>query len=139
MIRPARPLSAVLAALALAACASAPPGADVVGTGTVLSVTEVVEASRGGGLLGSIGGALAGAGLGSLIGGGTGRSVATGVGAAVGSSVGGQSGAQAGAATAWDVLVRFDDGIDRRVRTYRQPAVRPGTPVSVSNGTVSPR
>jgi hypothetical protein len=43
-----------------ATCASAPPGAGVVGTGTVNGISELREASQGGGLAGSIGGAVVG-------------------------------------------------------------------------------
>jgi len=51
---------------------------------------------------------------------------------------GGGAGASAGAVTAWDVSVRFDDGIDRVIRTYQMPGVRPGNRVRVANGVVSP-
>jgi hypothetical protein len=51
---------------------------------------------------------------------------------------GGQAGAQAGAVTAWDVSVRFDDGIDRVIRVYQTPSVRPGMKVRVANGSVQP-
>ena len=129
---------ALLFAAILAACASAPPGANLNGTGTVNAISEIREASQGAGVAGAVGGAVVGGMLGSLVGGGTGRTIATGVGAAVGSGVGGQAAAQAGAVTAWDVSVRFDDGIDRLIRVYQQPTVRPGQKVRVANGTVSP-
>ena len=132
-------LAVLSVAFVVAACASPPPGAGVVGNGTVNSITEVREASQGGALAGSIGGAVVGGAIGSLFGGGTGRTIATGVGAAVGGGVGSQAGAQAGAATAWDVSVRFDDGIDRVIRVYQTPTVRPGTKVRVDNGTIVPR
>jgi outer membrane lipoprotein SlyB len=131
-------LSALFFAAILAACASAPPGANVVGNGTVNAISEIREASQGAGLAGAVGGAVVGGMVGSLFGGGTGRTIATGVGAAVGSGVGGQAAAQAGAVTAWDVSVRFDDGIDRVIRVYQQPSVRPGQKVRVANGMVSP-
>jgi outer membrane lipoprotein SlyB len=124
---------------ALAACASAPPGADVVGRGTVNGIAEIREASAGGGLAGSIGGAVVGAMIGSLFGGGTGQTIATGVGSVVGSTVGGQAGAQAGAVTAWDVSVRFEDGIDRVIRVYQTPTFRPGQEVDVARGVISAR
>ena len=131
-------LAAIAIAVALAACAAPPPGANVVGNGTINAIAEVREASQGGGLAGSIGGAVVGGAIGSLFGGGTGRTIATGVGAAVGSGVGGQAAANAGAATAWDVSVRFDDGIDRVIRVYQIPQVRPGSRVRVHAGTVAP-
>jgi len=131
-------IAALLFAAVLAACASAPPGAGVVGTGTVNAISEIREASQGGGLAGAIGGAVVGGMVGSLFGGGTGRTIATGVGAAVGSGVGGQAGGQAAAVTAWDVSVRFEDGIDRVIRVYQTPSVRPGMKVRVDNGIVTP-
>jgi outer membrane lipoprotein SlyB len=137
MTRLAR-LASLLFALVLAACASAPPGANVSGTGTVNGIAEVREASSGGGLAGSIGGAVVGGAIGSLFGGGTGQTIATGVGAAIGAGAGGQAGAAAGAVTAWDVSVRFDDGIDRVIRVYQQPALRPGARVRVQSGTITP-
>jgi outer membrane lipoprotein SlyB len=138
MTRPLARLAALLFATFLAACASAPPGAGVVGTGTVNGIAEIREASQGGGLAGSVGGAVVGGMIGSLFGGGTGRTIATGVGAAVGSGAGAQAGAQMGAVTAWDVSVRFEDGIDRVIRVYQTPSVRPGMKVRVDNGTVRP-
>ena len=133
-----RRLLAFVLALSLAACASAPPGAEVTGVGTVSSISELREASQAGGLAGWVGGAVIGGAIGSLFGGGTGRTIATGVGATVGGVAGGQAGAQMGAVTAWDVSIRFEDGIDRVVRTYQQPSVRPGSRVRVDRGTITP-
>ena len=138
MIRPLARLAAVLFTTLLAACASAPPGAGVVGTGTVNAISEIREASQGGGVAGSVGGAVVGGMVGSLFGGGTGRTIATGVGAAVGGGVGAQAGSQMAAVTAWDVSVRFEDGIDRVIRVYQIPSVRPGMKVRVENGNVLP-
>jgi outer membrane lipoprotein SlyB len=131
-------LTALVVALSLAACAAAPPGAQLSGTGVVNAIAETREASRSAGIAGSIGGALVGAGLGSLVGGGTGRTIATGVGAVVGGSAGGAAAGQAEAATVWDVSIRFDDGIDRVVRVDQLPTVRPGARVRVVNGSISP-
>ena len=136
--RPLSRLAALLFAFVLAACASTPPGAGVSGSGVVNAISEIREAGQGTGIAGSIGGALVGGAIGSLFGGGTGRTIATGVGAAVGSGVGASAGANAGAVTAWDVSVRFEDGIDRVIRVYQTPAVRPGTKVRVANGVISP-
>jgi outer membrane lipoprotein SlyB len=138
MTRALRKLAALLTAFALAACASAPPGAGLSGTGVISSIAETQKADTAGTLAGSIGGALIGAGLGSLVGGGTGRSIATGVGAAVGGSAGAQAGANASATTVWNVTVRFDDGIDRMIQVAQQPTLRPGTRVRVVNGQISP-
>jgi outer membrane lipoprotein SlyB len=129
---------ALLFAAFLAACASTPPGHNLSGTGTVNGISEVREASQGTGLAGAVGGAVVGGAIGSLFGGGTGRTIATATGAAIGSGAGAQAGANMGAVTAWDVSVRFDDGIDRVVRMYQQPGVRPGQKVRVAGGVVSP-
>jgi outer membrane lipoprotein SlyB len=137
MTRLAR-LASLLFAFVLAACASPPPGANVTGTGTVNGISEIRQASSGGGLAGSVGGAVVGGAIGSLFGGGSGQAIATGVGAAVGAGAGGQAGAAAGAVTAWDVSVRFDDGIDRVIRVFQQPALRPGVRVRVQSGTITP-
>lgn len=133
-----RRLSALLAALVLAACASGPPGSGLTGEGTVNSITEVSQASTGASVAGSIGGALLGGWLGSNIGGGSGQVIATTVGATAGSVAGSTAAGQASAVTAWDVSVRFEDGIDRIVRVMQPPAFRPGARVRVANGTVTP-
>jgi hypothetical protein len=56
----------------------------------------------------------------------------------VGGGAGAQAGAQMGAVTAWDVSIRFEDGIDRVIRVYQTPSVRPGMKVRVDNGNVQP-
>jgi outer membrane lipoprotein SlyB len=130
-------LAAAVAAFALAACATtAPP--MISGNGVVNGIVETRQASTASGIAGSIAGALIGAGLGSLVGGGSGRTIATGVGAAVGSSAGGVVGSQADAITVWDVSIRFDDGIDRVIRTEQPPAFRPGSRVRVANNQIQP-
>jgi outer membrane lipoprotein SlyB len=138
MTRALRKIAALFTAFMLAACASAPPGAGLNGTGVINAISETQKADTAGTLAGSIGGALIGAGLGSLVGGGTGRSIATGVGAAVGGSAGAAAGAGASAVTVWNVSVRFDDGIDRVIQVAQQPTLRPGARVRVVNGQISP-
>ena len=106
------------------------------GVGTVQSVAESEESSTTGNVVGAIGGALVGGWLGSNIGGGSGKTIATGVGA-VGGAIGGKSvGGKMSKATVWYVTVRFEDGIDRRIRTTQQPAYRPGDRVRVSDGVI---
>jgi outer membrane lipoprotein SlyB len=136
MTRLFKKLAALLGALALAACASAPPGAGLNGTGVVQSISETQKAGSGSGLAGSIGGAVVGGALGSLVGGGTGRTIATGVGAVVGGTAGGAAGAQAGATTVWNVSIRFDDGIDRVIQVEQPPTYRNGARVRVTNGMI---
>lgn len=129
---------ALLCALVLAGCASAPPGAGVAGTGVVQSITEGTEANQTGQVVGAIGGAVLGGWLGSNIGGGVGQSIATATGSVAGGMAGSAVGGQAGVKAFWDVVVRFDDGIDRPIRTYTRPVVRPGERVAVSNGVITP-
>ena len=106
------------------------------GVGTVQSITEAQEGSTTGNVVGAVGGALLGGWLGSNIGGGTGRAIATGVGAVGGAMVGKNVGDKASRSTVWYVTVRFDDGIDRRIRTDRAPAYRPGDRVQVSDNVI---
>ncbi|MCU0896277.1 MAG: glycine zipper 2TM domain-containing protein [Burkholderiales bacterium] len=128
-------LAALLAALALAACASGPQ-ANVSGTGTVQSIAEIQQPSQTGSWVGAIGGALVGGWLGSNVGGGTGQTVATVVGSMGGSVAGSAVGSKAATNTVWDVTVRFDDGIDRTVRTKQPPAFRNGDRVRVSGDVI---
>ncbi len=131
------PLIALLTALALAACASTQPGATLTGQGTVVGISESQQASAGAGAAGSIGGALVGGALGSLVGGGTGQTIATGVGAVAGGVAGNQVASNVGARPVWDVSIRFEDGIDRVVRTEQRPDFRPGDKVRVTNGVIT--
>jgi outer membrane lipoprotein SlyB len=129
---------ALIFALLLAGCASAPPGAGVAGTGVVQSITEGTEGSQAGNVIGAIGGAVLGGWLGSNIGGGAGQTIATAAGSVAGGMAGSAVGTQANVKAFWDVVVRFDDGIDRPIRIYTRPAVRPGERVAVSNGVITP-
>jgi len=36
------------------------------------------------------------------------------------------------------VSIRFDDGIDRVIRVFQQPNLRPGARVRMSNGVITP-
>jgi outer membrane lipoprotein SlyB len=127
-----------LLALLLAGCASAPPGSNVVGTGVVQSITEGTEGSQTGQVIGAIGGAVLGGWLGSNIGGGTGQTIATAAGSVAGGMAGSAVGSKADVRSFWDVTVRFEDGIDRSIRTYTRPTFRPGERVSVSSGVITP-
>ena len=106
------------------------------GVGTVQSINEAQESSTTGNVVGAIGGALLGGWLGSNIGGGTGRTIATGVGAVGGAMAGKSVGGNMSKATVWYVTVRFDDGIDRRIRATQTPSYRPGDRVRVSNDVI---
>jgi len=109
---------------------------SVSGTGTVQSISETQESSKTGNVVGAIGGAVLGGWLGSNIGGGSGKTIATAVGA-VGGAVGGKAvGSKASTHTVWYVTVRFEDGVDRRVRVEQRPSYRPGDRVRVSDNAV---
>jgi outer membrane lipoprotein SlyB len=125
--------------LAFAGCASVPPGAGVSGNGVVQSIAERQEGSTAGSVVGAVGGAVLGGWLGSGIGGGTGQTVATAAGAIGGSMAGSAIGSKATTNAVWDVVVRFEDGIDRTVQVSDKPTYRPGDRVAVSNGIITLR
>ena len=106
------------------------------GVGTVQSIQEAQESSKTGNVVGALGGALLGGWLGSNIGGGTGRTIATGVGAVGGAFAGKSVGGNMSQHTVWYVTVRFDDGIDRRIRVEQVPSYRPGDRVRVSDNFI---
>jgi len=123
--------------LSMTACAVTPPGAGLTGTGQVLAIQESRHVDATTSAATQVGGALMGAAIGSLFGGGRGRGIMTGVGAAAG-TVAGASAAQQNAVMVWDIVIRFDDGIDRTLRVSQPPQVRPGQRVRVYNGAVLP-
>lgn len=125
--------------LVLAGCASVPPGAGVAGNGVVQSIAESMQGSTAGNVVGAVGGAVLGGWLGSGIGGGTGQTIATTVGAVGGGMAGSAIGSKATEQTVWDVVVRFEDGIDRTIRVTERPTFRPGDRVAVSNGIITLR
>jgi outer membrane lipoprotein SlyB len=106
------------------------------GTGTVQAIAESEESSKTGNVVGAVGGALLGGWLGSNIGGGTGKTIATGVGAVAGGLAGTSVGGKVSKANVWYVTVRFEDGIDRRIRVTQPPSYRPGDRVRVSNNVI---
>lgn len=127
-----------LAAL-LSACASVPPGAGVSGNGVVQSIAERQETDSTGKVIGAVGGAVLGGWLGSGIGGGTGQTLATVAGSVGGAMAGSAVADKVGSGVVWDVVVRFEDGIDRTVRVTQRPNFKPGDRVSVANGVITPR
>jgi outer membrane lipoprotein SlyB len=127
---------ALAALLAVAGCATTPES-GVSGTGQVVSIQESTQTSTGAQVVGTLGGAVLGALLGSQIGGGSGQVIAGTVGSVGGAMAGSAIANHAGQEMVWDVTVRFDDGIDRVIRTRERPAFRPGDRVSVSSGVVT--
>lgn len=130
-------LMAVFTALSLAGCATSSPTATLNGMGRVNGITETTAVSQGTAATGSIGGALVGGAIGSLFGAGSGKAIMTGVGATAGSVAGSNAAARHGN-LAWDVSIRFDDGIDRVIRTNSAPFFKPGDRVRVVNGNIMP-
>lgn len=130
---------AILIAVLLGGCASVPPGAGIVGNGVVQSIAESQQADQTAQVIGAVGGAVLGSWLGSGIGGGTGQTIATVAGGVGGSMAGSAVASKASGNTVWDVVVRFEDGIDRTVRVTERPAYRPGDRVTVSNGIITLR
>jgi outer membrane lipoprotein SlyB len=124
------------AALCMAACAVAPPSGPT-GVGQVVAINESRQVDATTSAVNQVGGALIGAAVGSLFGGGRGRTVMTGVGAAAG-TVAGAAASQQAAPLVWDIVIRFEDGIDRTLRVTQAPQVRPGQRVRVFNGAVLP-
>ncbi|WP_225737450.1 glycine zipper 2TM domain-containing protein [Dyella acidiphila] len=94
-------------------------------------------------VLGTVIGAVAGGLLGSTIGHGRGNTAATVVGAvaggAAGNAIGSQNSQPGGAAPAWQIVVRMDNGQYATVTQGPNPGVRPGDYVVISNNQVYPR
>lgn len=131
-------LFALIAALLLAACAGPSPQASISGVGRINAIQESQQVSQGKSAGASIGGALVGGAIGSLFGGGSGKTIMTAVGATAGGVAANSAVSNHGSTTVWDVSIRFEDGIDRVVRTAQPPAFRPGDRVRVINGAIMP-
>ena len=132
-------LLALVAALTLAACAGGQSAPAISGFGTVQSINETTESSTGKTTAGAVGGALVGGAIGSLFGGGTGKTIATAVGATAGSVAGANVVGSHTATPVWDVSIRFEDGVNRVVRTAVRPSFKPGDKVQVINGQIGLR
>ena len=130
---------ALAALLLLNGCASVPPGAGLVGNGVVQSIAEARTTDTTANVIGAVGGAVLGSWLGSGIGGGTGQTVATVAGGLGGAMAGSAVAGKVSSDTVWDVVVRFEDGIDRSIRVTQPPTYRPGDRVTVSNGIITLR
>ena len=131
-------LFAFIAALLLAACAGPSPQASISGAGRVNAIQESQQVSQGKSAGASIGGALVGGAIGSLFGGGSGKTIMTAVGATAGGVAANSAVSNNGSNTVWDVSIRFEDGIDRVIRTTQPPPFRPGDRVRVINGAIMP-
>lgn len=103
--------------------------------GVVQSVRKVyVNGKDSSHVLGTVIGALVGAAAGNQVGGGSGKTLATVAGAAVGGAVGHHVGKAEN--TAYQVVVRLDDGRIATVTQRGNPNVRPGDEVQIRNNQV---
>ena len=137
LYRPVRTLFVFLLALSLAACASTSP-APFSGTGSVVSIREYNEPGMFGTTAGAIGGAAIGGAVGANIGSGSGQIAAASVLSVVTGMLGVAVGRMFDSRTRYEVLVRFDDGIDRSYSLDQAPGFRPGSKVSVEAGQLLP-
>ncbi|MFZ4760025.1 MAG: hypothetical protein ACOYLX_17805 [Burkholderiaceae bacterium] len=135
MPRTFRLLLALLMAAALSACSSVPK-TGFSGEGTVQSIREISEPSTFATLAGAIGGAAVGGGIGASIGSGSGQVLAASVLTVVTGTLGATAANWLGSKMRYEVLVRFDDGIDRGYRVDAPPAFRPGARVRVTDGAL---
>jgi outer membrane lipoprotein SlyB len=128
--------AALALALGLSGCASQPV-ATFAGNGTVRSIREFQEPNRWASLLGG----LAGAAVGGVVGANVSTNPTT---QAAAASVLSVATGTAGAATArlfgtqthYEVLVRFEDGIDRSFRVDAMPAYKPDAKVRAEAGVL---
>jgi outer membrane lipoprotein SlyB len=128
--------AALVLALGLCGCASQPIATSA-GNGTVLSIREYQEPNRWASLLGG----LAGAAVGGVAGANVSTNPTT---QAAAASVLSVATGTAGAATArlfgmqthYEVLVRFEDGIDRSFRVDALPAYKPDAKVRAEAGVL---
>ena len=111
-------------------------GQSYSGVRTVGSIAEQQDSSTAGNVVGALGSALVGGWLGSNVGGGTGKTIATGVGAIGGAMAGKSVGEKMLQGAVWYVTVRFDDGLDRRIRVEQAPSYRPGDRVRISDKVI---
>ncbi len=137
LTRSARSLFVFLLALNLVACASTAQ-APFSGNGSVVSIREFSEPGLFGTTAGAIGGAAIGGAVGANIGGGSGQIAAASVLSVVTGMLGVAVGRMFDLRTRYEVLVRFDDGIDRSYSLDQPPGFRPGSKVSVEGGKLLP-
>jgi len=135
---PYRCLIALLLAASLAACSIVPKAPTFSGTGTVVSIREIREPSTLATLAGALGGALIGGVAGANVGGGSGQIAAASVLSVAGGAGGAALAQWLGMRTRYEVLARFEDGIDRAYLLDATPTFRPGATVRVVDGALQP-
>jgi outer membrane lipoprotein SlyB len=129
-----RTLAVIALVAALAGCSIVPKAPVFSGTGTVVSVREVREPSPLATVVGAVGGALIGGIAGANVGGGSGQIAAASVMSVVGGTGGAMLAQWFGTRVRYEVLARFEDGIDRAYTLDTAPALRPGASVRVVDG-----
>lgn len=130
-------LLAVLLAAFLAGCSAVPKAPPAFsGTGTVVSIREIREPSPVATIVGALGGALVGGVAGANVGGGSGQVAAASVMSVAGGAGGAVLAQWLGVRTRYEVLVRFEDGIDRAYSQDTAPALKPGATVRVVDGAL---
>ena len=125
----------LLFAISLAACATTNV-APFSGTGNVLTIREIKEPSTFATAAGAIGGAAIGGVIGANVGGGSGQIAAASVLSVVTGTLGVAAARWLGSSTRYEVLVRFEDGIDRAFTLDAMPGFKPGATVRMVNGAL---
>jgi outer membrane lipoprotein SlyB len=129
-------LVAICLAAALAGCSIAPKAPQFSGAGTVQSIREVREPTTLATVAGALGGALIGGVAGAGIGSGSGQAAAASVLSVAGGTGGAALAQWLGMRTRYEVLVRFEDGIDRAFTLDAMPGFKPGATVRMVNGAL---
>jgi len=131
-----RRLLALVFAASRAACSIAPKAPEFSGAGTVQSIREVREPTTLATVAGALGGALIGGVAGAGIGSGSGQAAAASVLSVAGGTGGAALAQWLGMRTRYEVLVRFEDGIDRAFTLDAMPGFKPGATVRMVNGAL---
>jgi outer membrane lipoprotein SlyB len=133
-----RRLLALLLVASLAACSSVPKAPEFSGTGTVVSIREIRQPSTLATFAGALGGALIGGAAGANVGGGSGQVAAASVLSVAGGAGGAALAQWLGMRTRYEVVARFEDGIERAYLLDSAPTFRPGATVRVVDGALQP-
>ena len=117
-----------------------PPPAPVVAAicrecGVIEGVHEVVQEGKGTGG-GAIAGGIVGGVAGHQVGSGRGNTLATVLGAVGGAVAGNVIEKKATTTKSWEILVKFEDGSTRIIKTATQPSWRAGDRVKVIDGVI---
>jgi outer membrane lipoprotein SlyB len=103
--------------------------------GVIEGVHEVVQEGRGSGG-GAIAGGIVGGVAGHQVGSGRGNTLATVLGAVGGAVAGNAIEKKVNTTKSWEILVKFEDGSTRIIKTATQPSWRAGDRVKVIDGVI---